>query len=159
MSKQEYCLDCGGAGCKACFQSAKPPLFFPVEPRPYVRTTRNQKFVDERYKKYMDYKDIISQYASIYMSYIEPGKAIVLDLTFKIPMGKNWSKVKKERMEGQPKITTPDTDNYLKAFTDALKGIAWRDDGQVYEVRAKKVYSAVPGIEISIEYFDVEGSK
>ena len=36
----------------------------------------------------------------------------------------------------------PDLDNLLKCLKDALKGLAWRDDSQVAQLRACKVYAA-----------------
>ena len=39
---------------------------------------------------------------------------------------------KKKEMLREPKITKPDYDNLLKSCTDALNGIAFRDDGQVW---------------------------
>jgi Holliday junction resolvase RusA-like endonuclease len=40
-----------------------------------------------------------------------------------------------------PKTTKPDVDNVMKAVLDGLNGIAYRDDSQVYEVTARKLYS------------------
>lgn len=35
--------------------------------------------------------------------------------------------------------TKPDGDNYLKGLKDSLKGIAWDDDGRVYDARVLKL--------------------
>ncbi len=40
------------------------------------------------------------------------------------------------------KATVPDRDNLDKAVLDALKGIAWTDDGQVADGRLRKFYAA-----------------
>jgi Holliday junction resolvase RusA-like endonuclease len=44
----------------------------------------------------------------------------------------------------------PDLDKLIRAALDALTAIAYKDDGQVTEVRALKVYGEYPGVEIRI---------
>lgn len=65
---------------------------------------------------------------------------------------KSFSKKKAELAEsGQLRPTTkPDADNYAKGPLDALKGIIWKDDGQVVDLIARKFYSSNPRIEITI---------
>lgn len=46
----------------------------------------------------------------------------------------------------------PDWDNYGK-ITDALNGIAWKDDSQVCDGRVIKRYSEQPGLRIEIREF------
>ncbi len=46
----------------------------------------------------------------------------------------------------------PDIDNYLKSVLDAFNEKMWRDDGQVVEINAKKVYhQGQPKIVVKIE--------
>ena len=45
---------------------------------------------------------------------------------------------------------TPDLDNYEKMVFDCLNGLAWKDDKQVAESHARKVYSENPRTEITI---------
>lgn len=44
----------------------------------------------------------------------------------------------------------PDLDKLIRCVKDALTGIAWRDDSQVSELTATKMYSERPGVEIII---------
>lgn len=44
----------------------------------------------------------------------------------------------------------PDLDKLVRAILDALTGVVWRDDGQVVDIRASKVYSSTPGVDIAI---------
>lgn len=52
-----------------------------------------------------------------------------LSLEFRIPMPKSWSKKKKAEMWLKPHTQTPDLDNLIKAFKDALleqDSVVWR---------------------------------
>ena len=46
-------------------------------------------------------------------------------------------------------VTRPDLDNYIKQL-DALNGVVWLDDSQIVVLRALKLYSDHPGVEIEI---------
>lgn len=154
MKTKQSCLECGGAGCKACFVPESPKVFLPVAPMPYVRTTGRQKFVDERYKKYAAYKEHVGMLAAHYIDYIDKGNAIEVELTFHMPIPASWSKKKKEEHEGRPHINTPDVDNLVKGFFDAVNKFIWVDDNQVFKVTATKIYSSGPGIEVGVTFYE-----
>ena len=63
----------------------------------------------------------------------------------------SWSKVKKLRHIGKSKITTPDTDNIIKAVLDGLNGLAYKDDNIVSEIVSGKYYGDENKTEIIIE--------
>lgn len=48
----------------------------------------------------------------------------------------------------------PDGDNVYKAITDAMKGIAYKDDCQIVQFLVSKNYSEKESIEVTIEYLD-----
>lgn len=52
-----------------------------------------------------------------------------LSLKFVIPMPKSWSQKKRLEMDGQGHTQTPDLDNLIKGFKDALA----KNDSYVYE--------------------------
>ena len=70
------------------------------------------------------------------------------------------SKVKKNRQaltdEIIPVSKKADLDNYIKALFDSANGILYKDDGQIAEIYAIKVYSASPRIEFEIEVISHE---
>ena len=56
-------------------------------------------------------------------------------------------------------IVPPDGDKLLRLICDALKGIAFDDDKQVWDQRCRKYYAAdgqPPGLKIAISYDDAE---
>lgn len=70
------------------------------------------------------------------------------------------SKVKKNKQaltdETLPVSKKADLDNYIKALFDSANGILYKDDGQIAEIYASKVYSTSPRIEFEIEVIDHE---
>lgn len=49
---------------------------------------------------------------------------------------------KRKPMPREPKISVPDCDNVAKSIQDALKGIVFRDDAQIFSVTIEKFYAA-----------------
>ena len=46
---------------------------------------------------------------------------------------------------------TPDYDNIGKIISDALNGVAYRDDAQIVEANISKYYSNLPRVEVMID--------
>lgn len=78
-----------------------------------------------------------------------------IDATFYIKPPKYiFSKKKnKKKLEAEEIFCSkkPDIDNYLKALLDSMTGIIFKDDGQVVECRARKLYSLNQRIEFEIK--------
>ena len=45
-----------------------------------------------------------------------------------------------------------DLDNYVKLVSDALNGTAWKDDKQVVEIHARRLFDDPEGYHIEVEY-------
>ena len=78
---------------------------------------------------------------------------IRLRLCFMMPTTKGWPKYKIEWINNGlliPHVKTPDLDNLIKWVKDCLNGWLWKDDSQVYQIEAYKIYSleATTSIEI-----------
>jgi len=67
---------------------------------------------------------------------------VQLSLVFYLPRPKYMDKPKYPTAGAVRHTVKPDLDNLIKAIKDALNGIAWKDDCQVYSVVAKKFYAA-----------------
>lgn len=117
-----------------------------------VRTTQRQKFVDKRARRYHNYKLFIRTYARKELKPIPTGQPVIVDkVIFHMAIPKSWSGKKQREAVGQPHIKKPDIDNLIKGLFDALNGIAWADDNQVYKISSiEKIYSEKPGIEFSL---------
>jgi Holliday junction resolvase RusA-like endonuclease len=59
-------------------------------------------------------------------------------------MPKSWSKKKKAVMWGKPHTSKPDIDNLVKAILDALNGVAFNDDSQIWEIQSSKIWTDEP---------------
>ena len=76
-----------------------------------------------------------------------------LDAVFYMPIPKSCSKRLRERLASErvPHTKKPDASNVLKSVEDAVIGIAYKDDAQIADVRARKFYSENPRIAVTIE--------
>lgn len=63
---------------------------------------------------------------------------------------------KRKPMPREWKCTRPDIDNIIKTATDALQGIAYRDDGQICRIEAEKWICAgdeSPMVSVTVERY------
>lgn len=72
---------------------------------------------------------------------------LAIDLVFFMPIPKSTSGIKKRQMANGIIAHTkkPDLDNCIKFILDCLNKLAFNDDSQICEIRAKKIYSSKPG--------------
>lgn len=75
-----------------------------------------------------------------------------LHLTVALPIPQSWSRKKQiMAVSGMLRpVSRPDIDNFVKAIADGGNGILWRDDSQITDLRAVKVYSDIPGVSVSV---------
>lgn len=87
----------------------------------------------EAVTRYRHFKNVIRKQAEE-MKFELKG---VLEIVFLVPMPSTWSEKKKQRENKKPVKTRPDTDNYVKAFMDALS----KEDGYVWKINSQKRYA------------------
>lgn len=68
--------------------------------------------------------------------------AVSVDLLFHFVPGKT---VKRKHM-----TTKPDADKLSRAILDSLTGVVWKDDSQVVDLRARKVYGLVDMVQVVV---------
>lgn len=81
---------------------------------------------------------------------------IAVALVFTLPRPKSHYRTGAragELREAAPRYveTRPDVDKLTRAVLDALSGVAFRDDGQVAELVARKVFGAQPGVLVELQ--------
>ena len=87
--------------------------------------------------------------------YLERGIPVALRIVARFLPPKSTAKKKQQQMlEGEIlPLKKPDMDNIVKVVADALNGVAYHDDTQIVLVSAKKAYSAVEGLDITVEEY------
>ena len=65
---------------------------------------------------------------------------------------KSLSNKKKEQLYNQYYLKKPDADNIAKSICDALNGLAYKDDSQIYDLSVKKFYASSSYVVVTIEY-------
>lgn len=89
--------------------------------------------------------------------YLERGKPVTMRIAAWFLPPKSVSKKRRaDMLEGRElPLKKPDMDNIVKVVADALNGIAYHDDTQIAYVAAKKAYSAIEGLEVTVEEYMV----
>lgn len=88
-------------------------------------------------------------------TYFGQGVPVTLRIVARFLPAKSVSKKRRlEMLEGRKlPLKKPDIDNIVKVVADALNGVAYHDDTQVVNVIAVKTYSAVEGLDITVEEY------
>jgi len=83
---------------------------------------------------------------------------VAMQFFFFMPISKSISKKKKLLLLSKPHIKRPDIDNLIKFYLDVSIGLFYKDDTQVYNVSATKLYSDKPKTEVVITIGEPNGS-
>lgn len=78
-------------------------------------------------------------------------QAIRIDIKAFMGVPSSISKKKKAELIGTPCLKKPDCDNCAKAVLDALNGVAYDDDSQVFALTIQKMWSDEPHTEVTID--------
>ena len=116
-------------------------------------TARGHIYTDPITRSYEN--QIAAEYKAQGGEYLgESAIKIFIEARYKIPASKSkktrWAMFKDKLF---PK-KKPDIDNVIKAVFDGLNGVAWKDDKQVVELYARKVYSENEGVLFAAEVKD-----
>lgn len=84
-------------------------------------------------------------------TFCHPKPAVSMKVLAVFPLPKTIRKGDGRRM-GSPHTFTPDADNIAKLVKDALNGVAYDDDAQVYQVSVTKVWSDHARTSVTLDY-------
>jgi Holliday junction resolvase RusA-like endonuclease len=104
-------------------------------------------------KQTLDYEALIKFFAAEAMGSTDPLEtpvSVFLYIRHAVPQ--SYSKKRTEAcLSGleQP-CKKPDIDNIAKTYLDGMNGVVFLDDTQVVDLNVKKVYSAVPGVNVMV---------
>ena len=106
----------------------------PIDPMPAPRMVYSDRYLKKRpiVQRYNTYKQSLRFEHRIHLTKEYPD----IELTFCIPMPKSWPKKKKAAMRGKFHQQTPDLDNLVKGFLDAVCD----DDRHIYAINAAKFW-------------------
>ena len=122
-------------------------LWYPVKPKPAPRprVTKNVTFNNYDYTNWKNGLKLLAK--SKIKKQIEGEVYLQIEFFYEIP--KSWTKKKKESAKWH--TSKPDIDNLIKSVMDSLSGIAFKDDGQVVMIQARKQYANFDGVKIEIK--------
>ncbi|MFA5307445.1 MAG: RusA family crossover junction endodeoxyribonuclease [Candidatus Babeliales bacterium] len=104
-----------------------------------AKTVNYETFIKELY--------VIGNYAK----QLEGALQMTVRAYFQIPKSKP-KKVQELMRQGVIRpISKPDWDNVGKIISDALNGLAYRDDSQIVQATVEKYYSIEPRVEVEIQ--------
>lgn len=71
---------------------------------------------------------------------------VTLDVEIGVRVPQSWPKKRQAAALAGDVVPTskPDIDNAVKLIADALNGVIWRDDKQIWALTVRKVYQAAP---------------
>jgi Holliday junction resolvase RusA-like endonuclease len=114
---------------------------FDITPMAKPRLVRSDTWAGRKVVQFWYlYKDQLNLEAKR-LKYV-PGDSLVIN--FYLPMPSSWSRIRKLKMNGTPHQQTPDIDNLLKGFTDALM----TEDCRIHSVLARKFWALEGRIEV-----------
>lgn len=128
-------------------------LIIPGEPVTKARPRVTKAGITYTPAKTVNYETFIQELFAIrYRTHVPFEGALICDVRAFFGIPKSWTaKKKKQALERNLRPTSrKDWDNLGKIISDALNGLAYRDDGQIVDGRVRKWYSDRPRVEIEI---------
>ena len=114
---------------------------FDITPVPKPRMTQKDRWdPGKRATDYWAYKQKLNLLANLNHYRIKD----TLDIIFYLPIPDSWPRKKKASLWKKPHQQTPDIDNLVKGFIDALTS----QDANIYKITAKKIWYQKGKIEV-----------
>ena len=133
-------------------------LEYDIEVLPYSRPRKRKGggFYNPRDKYKKQLREMFIEDLEQYSEFpVEGELSIYFEFGLNPPKTVKNSKLKMflAKMDILHPTTRPDIDNYVKPILDALNGVLYIDDGQIYELKCKKVFTQdKPFLKIDVQY-------
>lgn len=77
---------------------------------------------------------------------------VIVRVWLGMPIPKSTTKANKAMMLARKMrpVTKPDVDNLAKSVLDAINGVAYKDDNQIVDLVARKVYADIPFVKVFV---------
>lgn len=101
----------------------------------------------------VQYENLVKMMAAQQMGDIPPALgAVLVHITAVFPIPASTSKKRQELMRtcNLEPLGKPDLDNIMKIICDAMNQIVYKDDSQITQARAFKIYGARPRVNVQI---------
>lgn len=110
-------------------------------------------------KETVSYENLVRMsFVEKYPEFFPTGAPVILSVIAAFPIPQSWTKKKvKAALAGDIYPGKPDIDNVLKIIQDALNGIAYKDDAQIWNATVTKTYAERPGVTVYLEYIEETG--
>lgn len=135
----------------------KLTLTIPGEPVAKARPRVMRSGITFTPAKTKNYETLVQELFAIkYSSHtpLEGPLRCYIDAYMQIPKSASKKKLGAMQKGNIRPIKRPDVDNLCKSITDALNGIAYRDDSQIVTCVIQKMYSDTPRVELEIEQME-----
>ena len=115
------------------------------------RFARGRTYTPAKTKVYEQLIGMTAQREIETVGWVKTSAPVKMNILAQFEIPKSWTKKKQQAaLRGEITPGRPDIDNVAKAALDALNGIAYDDDDQVYQLSVKKVYGQ-PLLVVTIE--------
>jgi len=104
-------------------------------------------------QKTRDYEALIGLYAKQAMTAAKRDPltgAVRVHIVARMPMPQSWSQKKRRAMNHMPAVAKPDTDNIAKSICDAMNGIVYLDDKQVWCASVERYWDIKGSVQVVI---------
>ena len=120
-------------------------------PRSFVRAGRVGHHTPEKTVRYENLVAWHAAQAMVGRTLFEGPVQLTVSAWFQIPA--SWPEKKKAsaRFGNLRPASRPDADNVLKAVSDAMNGVVYRDDAQAVHVTVIKRFADAPRVDIQVE--------
>jgi Holliday junction resolvase RusA-like endonuclease len=104
-------------------------------------------------KQTLDYETLIKSFAAEAMGSTDPLEtpvSVFLYIRHAVPQSYSKKRTEACLSGSEQPCKKPDIDNIAKTYLDGMNGVVFKDDTQVIDLHVKKVYSAVPGVDVMV---------